>query len=319
MKKYKKGIIIYWIILVVLYLSISTLFFGCSNIEKSSNLSENGKIIVYTSFYPMYDMAKKIGGDRIELRILIPSSSEPHEWEPGPQDISTLEKADVFIYNGAGMEPWAESILNTLKNNRMVIVDTSKEIDLLESAAEHSHNGDKDDEYYDPHVWLSPQNAKKQMEAIKEAFIEADTKNKEYYEENFLNYSKKMDELDDTYRKAISEFSRKNLVVTHGAFGYLCHAYGLNQVAVDGLSIDSEPSPGKMAEIVNFIRENDVKVIFYEENSNTKVAEAIAREAGIKIMPLNTLGRLSEKDINEGKEYFSIMMENLKSLEAALK
>lgn len=315
-----KSIVLYLLILVI---SLSVVLFGCSSKKTGSGISKEDKIVVYASFYPMYDLTKKVGGDKIDLRTLMPLGSEPHDWEPGPRDIGNLQEASIFIYNGAGMEIWIEKIIGSLENKKVKIIETSKDIDLLENEQHHDEEEEKKGSHhhyqYDPHVWLNPQYAKMQLEVIKDALVDNDPDNKEYYEENFLNASIRMDELDREYKKRVSEFSRKDIVVTHGAFGYLCNAYGLRQVAIEAQSHDYEPSPGKMANVVKFIRDNDVKVIFHEELSNSKIAEAIARETGAEVMTLNTLGSISEQTIKEGGEYFSIMLKNLDALEKALK
>jgi zinc transport system substrate-binding protein len=316
MKLNNRSVAIYLLILIV---GVATIFVSCSGKEQRNIMKNEDRITVYASFYPMYDFTKKIGGNKINLQTLISPGAEPHDWEPGPRDISNLQKASVFIYNGAGMENWAEKILKSLNNENIIIVEASEGIDLLEEEEHQDKDGENHSKNYDPHVWLNPKYAKKQLEAIKNALVKADPVNKDYYEENFLNNSKKMDELDSEYKKAISDFSRKDVVVTHGAFGYLCNAYGLRQLAIEDSGHDLEPSPGKMADIIKFIRENNVKVIFYEELSNSKVAETVARETGVKVMVLNTLGRLSEKDMKDGKEYFSIMQQNLEALKLALK
>lgn len=271
-----------------------------------------GKLSVYTSFYAMYDFAGKIGGDRIELTNLVPAGTEPHEWEPSPLDIANLERADVLVYNGAGMEGWLDGIRRTLKNKNLVEVEASGEIKLLE-------NADADEELkYDPHVWLNPMNAKKQMEAITKAFSEADPANGEYYEGNYNENAKKLDALDKEFRDTLAKYTKKDIVVAHQAFGYLCDAYGLGQVAIEGLNADAEPSPARMAEITAFAEKNDIKYIFFEELISPRVAEAIAAETGAKTAVLNPLEGLKEEDIAAGKEYFSVMKENLEAISRAL-
>lgn len=270
------------------------------------------KISVYTSFYAMYDFTKKIGGDKIELTNLVPAGTEPHDWEPTPTDIAKLENANVLVYNGAGMEGWLDKVLETLKNKDLIAVETSKDIKLLD-------NKDEDEDLkYDPHVWLNPQNAKIQMEAIKNAFITADPANKDYYEKNYADNAKKLDELDNEFKSSLTNLPNKDIIVAHQAFGYICSAYGLNQVAIEGLNPDSEPSPAKMAEIAEFAKKHKVKYIFFEELISPKVAETIASEVGAETQVLNPLEGLEEEDIQAGKEYFSVMKENLEVLKKAL-
>ncbi|SKA81499.1 zinc transport system substrate-binding protein [Caloramator quimbayensis] len=298
---------------VLLILIIIILISACACSRRSSTYTdETKKIAVCTSFYAMYDFSKKIGGDKINLINLVPSGIEPHDWEPSPKDIANLEKADVLIYNGAGMEGWIDKVINSLSNKKIIVVETSKKINLLQ-------NEDSDEDLkYDPHVWLNPLNAKIQMEAIKDAFIKADPSNKDYYEKNFLENSAKLDELDKEYKNAVLSFKSKDIVVSHKAFGYLCSTYGLNQVAIEGMSADVEPTPSKMAEIVKFAKDNKVKYIFFEELISPKVAQVIANESGAETAVLNPFEGLNEEDIKKGKDYFSVMKENLEILKTAL-
>lgn len=288
---------------------ISIFLTGCNSTE---NIDSNSKIKVYTSFYAMYDFASKIGGDKIDLTNLTPAGIEPHDWEPTPSDMVKIEKADVLIYNGAGMEGWVDKVLNSINSKKLIVVETSKGLDLL------NNPNKEEDLQYDPHAWLDPMIAKKQMEVIKNAFVNADSSNKDYYENNYTENVKKIDNLDKEYRDTISKFTKKDIVVAHQAFGYLCSAYGLNQVAIEGLSADSEPSPAKMAEIVRFAKQNNVKYIFFESLISPKVADAIANEVGAKTEVLNPLEGLTEDEIKAGKEYFLVMRENLRVLSKAL-
>ena len=124
--------------------------------------------------------------------------------------------------------------------------------------------------------------------------------------------------MDKEYKDSVAKFKKKDIVVAHQAFGYICDAYGLNQVAIEGLTADSEPTPARMAEIVKFAKENDVNYIFFEELVSPKVAEAVAREVGAKTEVLNPLEGLEEDDIKAGKEYFTVMRDNLEALKKAL-
>lgn len=300
------------VILLCVVFSIAVLS-GCSTkTSKDKSSKDVSKISVYTSFYAMYDLTKKIGGDKISLTNLVPAGTEPHEWEPTPTDIANLENANVFIYNGSGMETWTDKVLKSLKNEKLIAVETSKDLKLL-------NNIDKaEDLEYDPHVWLNPMLAKKQMEAIRNALVTADPSNKTYYESNYTDNANKIDLLDQEFKATTSKFTRKDIVVAHQAFGYMCDAYGLKQVAIEGLNADSEPSPAKMAEITEFCKANNVKYIFFEELISPKVAESIAKEVGAKTEVLNPLEGLEEKDIQAGKEYFSVMRDNLAILKNAL-
>ena len=296
------------------------------------------KLKVIASFYPMYDFAKKIGGEKVEVINMVPAGTEPHDWEPAATDIRELETADVFVYNGAGMEHWVENILESLDNQKLTTVEASKGLKLMEET--HSHEGDgktdaeseTDDKGKintegeteeasgcDPHVWLDPMNAKSEMENIKNAFVATDPENKDYYEKNYETYAAEFIKLDQEYREGIAKTASKDLIAAHEAFGYLCKAYGLNQIGIEGLLPDSEPDPARMNMIIQFARENNVKTIFFEELVSPKVAKTIASEIGAKTEVLNPLEGLSDEELSAGADYFSVMRDNLKTLEEALK
>ncbi len=313
---------------------IVSLLAGCGTPQEPSasnangNQSQDKKLSVYTSFYPMYDFASKIGGDKIDAVNMVPAGTEPHEWEPTAADITGLEEASVFIYNGAGMEHWVEDVLESIQNDSLIAVEASKGLTLLEGHhddEEHSEEEEHSDEdehshgEFDPHVWLDPMNAKAEMESIKNSFIQADPDNKDYYEANYTKYAAEFDALDKEFRDAITSLPNKDIIVAHQAFGYLCSAYGLNQVPVEGLAPDSEPDPARVAEIIEFAKEHDVKVIFFEELVSPKVAEVIASAIGAKTDVLSPVEALNDEQMENGEDYFTVMRHNLEALKAALK
>ena len=337
---------------VVLVLSI---FSACSEKQPAteSKPEEAGKKLkVYTSFYPMYDFAAKIGGDKIELYNLVPAGTEPHDYEPSTEDIAQLESADMLIYNGAGMEHWVETVVKSLTNKNLVVVEASHGIELMKGEHHHDedmdhdedmehdhdedmehdhdedmehdhdeemeHDHDEEDHHdhgqFDPHVWLNPHNAISEMENIKNALVTKDPANKDYYEENFMTQKKAFEELDAEFAEKLKPYAGKNIVVAHEAFGYLCKAYNLNQMGIEGLSPDLEPDPKRMAEVVDFVKANNVKTIFFEELVSPKVAETVAKETGAATDMLNPLEGLTEEQLKNGEDYISVMKANIDSL-----
>lgn len=287
---------------------------GCSNSDASSNDDE--RIQVVTSFYPIYDFTQKVGQDNINLINLVPAGTEPHDWEPSVNDVINLEQADIFIYNGANMEPWVEKLVSSLENKDLIVVEASQGLVLLDEEENDADGHDHGD--LDPHVWLSIPNAIEEMRVIKEALVYADPKNQAQYEENFQVYSAQFEELHQEYLTQLSQLERRDIVVSHAAFGYLCHEYDLHQVAIDGLAADSEPSMARMAEIVTFVKENNVTTIFFEELVSPKVAQTIANEAGVTTAVLNPIEGLTKEQVEAGEDYLSVMQQNLNVLVEAL-
>lgn len=310
-----------WLLIMLL---IAVLWLaGCSGTEeKAKSASGEGKIKVYTTVYPAYDFTKNVGGDKIEVHNLLPPGTDAHQWEPRPEDMIKVNKADVFIYS---LEHWKETILKNTDRSRIVLIDISKGVDLLGDINGHSdddhrnHPGERADlDSIDPHIWLDPLNARIMVDNITEGLINADPVNKEYYHDNGGKYKEKLSALDREYQSTLSGYKEKKIVVSHDAFGYLARRYGLQQVPVRGLNADVEPSPARMAEIVELIRKNKIDYIFYESLISPKVSETIARETGAKTLVLNPIDGLTKEEFSKGKTYLSIMEENLKNLKMSL-
>lgn len=270
---------------------------------------EAAKLPVVTTIFPVYDVAKQVGGDKVNVSLLIPPGAEPHDWEPSAGDLKAIGTAKVFLYSGAGLEP-TEKLLtkDVLKDAKAY--ELSKGLELL--ALEEDHDG------VDPHVWLDPMNMMKEVDMVVSAFSEVDPANKDYYHKNGEAYKEKLKQLDASYSAFFQKLEHKELVVSHEAFGYLAHRYGLEQVGIMGVAPDAEPTPERMAEIVEFIREHDVKAIFSEVLVSPKLAEAISKETGVKVFVLNPSEGLTKEQEKQGLTYLDIMEENLKTLKEAL-
>ncbi len=269
-------------------------------------VESNGKIKVVATIYPLYEFSKRIGGDKVEVSILVPAGAEPHDWEPGPKDIIKIESARIFVYNGAGFEPWVEGTLKGIESKKLIIVDSSSGIPLV------LDNGS------DPHIWLDPISAEHQVDLIKDALIKSDPQNSEYYNTNAESLKKELVLLDEEIKYELGSSKKKVFITSHAAFGYFSRRYGLTQVSVAGLSPDVEPSPAKMVQIIEIARKNDIKYIFFETLVNPRLSEVIANEAGAKTLVLNPIEGLSQADMDRGKTYFIVMRENLKNLKIAL-
>jgi zinc transport system substrate-binding protein len=310
-----------------------------SQIELSSD-----KTNVVASFYPLYDFASKIGKDHIHAVTAVPAGVEPHDWEPKTKDISQILKADLFVYQGAGLEGWVEELLKSKKKDAKVLdVEASAGLTLLKAEEgdhdhegeehesgkeeEHGHESGKEEEHghddhdhgeFDPHAWLSPANAKKMAENIKNGLVKADAANQADYEANYKQLAEKLDQLDKKYREALSKTTKKDIVVSHKAFAYLCHDYGLTQKAIMGLTPGSEPTAQDMKAINDFVKEHNVKYIFFEELVSDKLAKTLANDLKIETMVLNPLEGLTDDQLKAGEDYFSIMEKNLQNLVKAL-
>ncbi|GIP21313.1 zinc ABC transporter substrate-binding protein [Paenibacillus sp. J22TS3] len=289
------------------------------------------KLKIQTSFYPMYEFTKNVAGDLADVELLIPSTIEPHDWEPTPQDIKKIEEADLLVYNGAGMESWTEQVLGSISNSQLIPVEASQGIQLSEGKDEHNHDHEHDHNHEhnhkedahthegtDPHVWLSPALAIQEVHNIELALEKAAPEHKEEFKKNADAYIAKLKQLDNDFRTGLSQVKRKDFITQHAAFAYLAKEYGLDQVPIAGLSPDEEPSPAKMAEVVKFAKEHKVKTIFFETLVTSKVADTISKEIGAKSAVLNPLEGLTEEDQANHLDYIAVMRQNLEALKLAL-
>lgn len=276
--------------------------------ESETYTEREGKLLVFASFFPMADFTEKLTGERAEVRTLVPEGMEPHDWEPTFADIAGFTEADLLVYSGAGLEPWIGTVLDA-PGDMPAAVEASAGVALL---------GEASGAATDPHVWLDPNRAKAQMRNICDALVQVDPEGAEAYRENLEHWSAELDKLDGEFRAVLDDLPRREIIVAHAAFGYLCEAYGLTQVAVQGFSPDSEPGPAQMAALVDHVRESGTKVIFFEDAASPKIAEAIARETGAKTAVLSPLEMLGAEKRTAGADYFSAMRENLRALADAL-
>jgi len=197
-------------------------------------------------------------------------------------------------------------------------LDVKEEHEHEEHEHEDEEHGEHEEMFGDPHVWLSPILAKKIVKQITKGYIQADENNAEYYSEKESNLLFKLDQLDEEYRQGLSSCEYNDIVTSHTAFTYLADEYGLSQVAISGLSPNEEPSAQELAEIVEFAKEKEIKYIFFESLVSPKLSETIANEIGAQTLVLDPIGGLSEDSISKGKNYFTVMEDNLNNLRIAL-
>lgn len=285
-------------------------FTGCSSLSKKNNAFSGDKLSIVCTISSVYEFTEQLAGDNAEIKLLLPPGVEPHGWEPSTDDMALISSADMLVYSGAGLETWLDSCLDAVENDDLITVDASSDVDLLtfgQSTA--TLDGVSMTDANDPHIWMSPANAILEVQTIADALCEADPDNSEEYKSAVDEYVEQLTALDDEYREALAPYAGETVVVSHEAFGYMCAEYGMKQLAIDGLSSDSEPDAATMSEIVDYINDNGVGAIYYEEIINPDAANVIGDETGCTLIPLNTL-----ESFDDGDTYITVMEENLSSL-----
>ncbi|EGP5005386.1 zinc ABC transporter substrate-binding protein [Enterococcus faecium] len=296
------------------------LFAACGNTNKEADKKED--LTIVTTFYPIYDFTKEIVGDEGNVKLLIPAGTEPHDFEPSTKERAEISDADVFVYNSSDMEFFVDSLKDSVDSKQTLMIEAAKGIDRLESqeADEHeeSEEGHDHAHEYDPHVWLDPVLAIKEVRTIAGELGEKYPDKKEIFTKNADAYIKKLEALDQKYSEELKNATNRTFVTQHAAFAYLANQYNLEQVAISGVSPDQEPTPSRLAELKEFVKKNNIKVIYFEENASSKVAETLSNETGVKLEVLNPLESLTNEQIKAGENYISVMEKNLEALKESI-
>ncbi|WP_440119971.1 metal ABC transporter solute-binding protein, Zn/Mn family [Paenibacillus sp. QZ-Y1] len=313
---------------------------ACGQNNSDSAKLVDGKVNVITSFYPVYAFTTAIGGEDANVINLLPTGVEPHDWTPKSQDIVNTSKAQLFLYNGAGLEGWVPNFLKSLNSDTQVkSVAVSEGVTLLTAEGDdgHGHGEEHEDEHadehadeaangedvanhhIDPHTWVSPKSAMIMAENIKNSLVEADPEHKAGYEQRYDELRSKLETLNQHFTDELSKVPNKEIVVSHQAFGYLARDYGLTQHAIMGLSPDAEPTGQDIVNLAKLVKDEGIKYIFFEELVSDKLAKTLASEAGVETMVLNPVEGLTKEQAANGDDYFTLMEKNLQNLLIALK
>lgn len=318
-------------------------------------LVEGSGLEVAASFYVLAHFAEQVGGDAVSVTNLMPVGVDPHTYEPTPRDVIKAQDADVFLYQGANFNPTMERIAGGLPGN-VHTVEMTAHFDLLDGGCDHDHGHDHhehhdhghnhhhsdthhehdkndhdhghdhhehDDHAHshikDPHIWLDPVRAQRMVDIIAETFSEVDPANALYYHDNAERYKKELEYLHEEFMMALSQCELSTIVVSHNAFSYLADRYNFIIVPISGVSPDMEPSPKRLAEITDTVREQNVDIIFIEHLISPRLADTIARETGARTLVLDPIGGLTSEGEQRGDTYITIQKNNMNNLKEALR
>ena len=292
-------------------------FVGCVGQDENS-----GKIKIVATLFPQYDFARIISGDKADVTMLLPYGAESHTYEPSVKDMTVVSSADVFLYTGAVMEPWAKNLIENSDSERIKVVDLSKGVRLLEGTdGEEYHEKNNDHTHdYDPHIWTSPKNALVMVEVMLETLCDIDPDNKDYYTKNAGQLKKEIESIDSELLEISERYDGTPLYFGGKfAFLYMFDVYGFNfRSPYKGCSDETEPSIKDISDICREIKEDGVVYIFCEEMSEGKVAKSVADETGTKLLVLHSCHNLSKSEAEKGESYVSIMKKNVENIRLAI-
>jgi len=269
-------------------------------------------VSVTTTIFPLYDVVKNIGGDKVKLTNLVPFGVEAHEFEPKAKDIATLSKSDFFIISSPVFEPWSKKVISSLKIQDKT-VDMSQKVKLI--AMKNSESGHKGS--YDPHYWLSIENYMSVAKEVATLLSTKDPENANVYEANLAEYLTKLQTLKADY-EVLKSCKNKKVIVNHDAFEYLAEEYGITQYSISGMTPETKPSPKQIAKLIDLTKNEKINTVFFEEFASDKVAKSIAKEANVKTDALRPVENITVAESKTGIGYIEIMRENLGKLRNAM-
>lgn len=325
-------------------LSLSLMLTGCGSKEviKTERNKEKNSLTVYTTIYPLEDFTKKIGGSYVEVKSIYPPNVDAHSFEPSTKDMVALANSDLFIYTGVGIEGFAEEAAEALKKENVEILLAAEGIELIESThseeehheeestqteehgdesetSEHSHTEEEHEHGdVDPHVWLDPLLSINLANNIKNSLSELMPEHASEFEANFNQLKSNLENLDQEFKQTVEGSNTKHILVAHSAYGYWEKRYGIIEIPISGLSPTQEPSQKGLQEIITESTEHNIRYVIFEQNVSPKVAEVIQKEIGAESLILHNLEAVTEDDIKQKEDYFSIMRKNLATIKTAL-
>lgn len=295
-RKHRTGIRI----VTVLLCMAAVLATGCGRQQRSS-----GKMLVAASIAPMANFAKHVGGDLVEVELLVPPGSDPHTYQIEPAQMETLSSASVLVLNGAGLEFWADSAIDAANNSRLIVVRTADGLRILDHAEADGGRGN-------PHVWVDPIDAIHQIGRIRDAFIKADPKHAADYKANADQYTTQLKKLDSEIRSQVRQFKSKSFVSFHPTWVYFARRYGLIEAATIEESPGKEPTPEIINHAIKVAKRLNAKAVFTEPQASPKAAQVVAEEVGAKVLLLDAFGKPPDYD------YIATMRSNVQTMAEAL-
>ena len=315
--------------LFLICISFLILFLAACTDKEQVSQTEDDKLTVYTTVYPLQYFTERIAGDKATVASIYPPGSNEHTFEPTQKDMIALADADLFFYIGLGLEGFVEKAEKTLKNEHVKMIaaidgvsDEELEVGHKETEDKHDHeeidHADHDHGDTDPHVWISPKISQSLALTIKESLVEIAPEQEAYFQQNYEELIDELKQLDDKYEKMAADAKTKTFFVSHAAFGYIANTYGLEQVAIAGLNSQNEPSQKELTKLIDLARDKNIQYILFEQNVSSKLTETIQQEIGADSLVLHNLSVLSKDDIKNKEDYFTLMERNLKTFQKAL-
>lgn len=284
---------------------------GCS---ENIDVSKSEKVTVVTTVFPLYDFARAIGGEYIDVKMLIRPGSEVHSYDPLPSDMMAVHDCDLFLYIGGESDAWVDNLIDGTDINHLALIDTVECGHQGHDAHGHGHD------HSDEHIWTAPKNAVLMLREICENICKADPENADFYKENCDAYITEINKASDEISDTVSDFENPFILVADRfPFAYFAEQYGIRyEAAFDGCAVSTDISLKTMSRLTAAIQKRDIKAVFCTELSNKNIANALHEELGVGIIELHSAHNVTLKDFNDGITYVDILYRNINALERGM-
>ena len=304
--------------LLSLFLVTAVFLSACGNSKGESSKEETKDALdIYTTVYPLQYFTEAIGGEYVNVETVYPPGTDEHSFEPSQKDIVKMAESDLFFYIGYNLEGFVTKAEPILSKEGVSTIAVGETVHLDEEEHEHEEDG-HDHGGVNPHLWLDPVYSIDMAKTIKDELTKKMPEQEEYFNSHFNELSEKLEALDEKFATTIESGRTNKIIVSHSAYGYWEERYGLEQIGVTGLTSSNEPSQKELGKIVTMAEKEDLNYVIFEQNISSKLTEIIQKEMGAKSLELHNLSVLTEKDIEAGEDYFSLMEKNVKTLQTAL-
>ncbi len=265
------------------------------------------------SFYILNQFIEQVGEGAIDQLDLGTDAISVHQFEPTAKTIASMQDLDLFIYYGAGLDPWAERVAKDLEKNGVTVLKITDSLELLSF-----DESDNDILTFDPHAWNDPTQSIRMVELIRDALIEADSKNSALYTENAQNYISTLNTLDQDIQNTLATCKLQDIIVSHDAFAYFGKKYNIQIHPISGLNPEGEPSAKRIAELTTLAKNLNLSYIFFEQQASEKTSNTIATAVGAQTLVLRPLGNITPEELKTGATYESLFRKNLQALRIGL-
>ncbi|MEN7439766.1 metal ABC transporter substrate-binding protein [Anaerostipes caccae] len=311
-----------WIVFLLCLTVCMSALSGCGTGKEFDSSSK--KLNVVTTIFPYYDFVRQIGKDKVNLKMIVTAGKDSHTFEPTPADLISIQKADIFFYNGGAMEYWVQKIQKSQENNGQVSYAFMDSVNPVEEEVTEGMSLPREEEReteYDEHIWTSPVNAQIIVKKICAVLSKEDPENAHFYEKNTKDYLKKLKKLDRDFRETVKHGKRK-LMVFGDKFPmrYFTEAYGLSyRAAFPGCSEESEPSSRTLSYLIDLVKKEKIPVIYHMDFGSSKIADVICEASGAENIPFYSCHTVTKRQFDQGVTYLDLMEKNVKNLEKGLR